>query len=193
MGGAAVAETRIRSAVADDAQAIARIQIAAWRTAYRQILPPRFLDALDLEQRADRWRGRLAEAAQPDAPTFVAVDTADAVLGFAHTGPSRDEDFPSERVAELYTLYVDPAAWRRGIGSALSEAVLEFWRPSRIEALTLWVFEMNAQARAFYEARGWTADGARQVDDFGDAAPVEVRYRQRVRRSRAPSPEMHQK
>lgn len=140
----------------------------------------RFLEELDPEERAARWRGRIGEAGDPESPTFVAVDRADAVLGFVHTGPSRDDDAPPARFAELYTLYVDPAWWRRGIGSLLADAVVAFWHPRRIEAVTLWVFEANADARAFYEAAGWIADGARQVDDFGDAAPVEVRYRRSV-------------
>ena len=41
---------------------------------------------------------------------------------------------------------------------------------------TLWVFAGNEQARRFYEAMGYTADGGRKELDFG--VPLEVvRYR----------------
>ena len=97
--------------------------------------------------------------------------------GFTHTGPARDEDVAGERLAEVYTVYVDPDAWRGGIGSALMAAVDDFWRPTDVTELVLWVFEENAEARAFYERLGWHLDGATQVDDFGGVQPVEVRYR----------------
>ncbi len=178
MGGAAV--TRIRLAEADDAEAIARIQINAWRIAYADFLPAPFLDALDAEQRATQWHGRIGPAMRRDAPTFVAVDATDAVSGFIHTGPIRDDDLEPDGRAEIYTIYVDPASWRRGIGSALMRAVDDFWRPSDVHELVLWAFKDNADGRAFYERLGWRADGAEQVDDFGTAHPVEVRYRRPV-------------
>lgn len=56
-------------------------------------------------------------------------------------------------------------------------AVDDFWRPTKVREVLLWVFERNADGRAFYERLGWRPDGASQVDDFGGAQPVEVRYR----------------
>lgn len=175
MGGPAV--TRIRLAEAGDAEAIATIQIDAWRAAYAHFLPASFLGGLDVAQRADQWRGRIGPAMRPSAPTFVAVDGRSTVRGFVHTGPARDADLDPARVGEICTVYVHPSAWRRGIGSALMGAVDRFWLTSGIDALVLWAFEANADGRAFYERLGWRTDGARQVDDFGEAHPVEVRYR----------------
>jgi GNAT superfamily N-acetyltransferase len=183
MGGAAV--TRIRLAEADDAEAIARIQIAAWRVAYAGFLPGSFLDGLDVGQRADQWRTRIGAAMRPGSPTFVALDDRGSVRGFVHTGPTRDDDLDAAGRAEIYTVYVDPDAWRQGIGSALLRAVDDFWSPSEVRELVLWAFEDNADGRAFYERLGWHADGARQVDDFGTAHPVEVRYRRPVPRADA--------
>jgi GNAT superfamily N-acetyltransferase len=175
VGGTAV--TRIRLAEADDAEAIAAIQIAAWRTAYAGFLPAPFLDGLDVAARADQWRTRIGPAMRPGAPTFVALDEGEVVRGFTHTGPTRDDDLDPAGRAEIYTIYVDPATWRHGIGSALLRAVDEFWRPSDVHELVLWAFKDNADGRAFYERLGWRTDGAEQVDDFGSAHPVEVRYR----------------
>jgi GNAT superfamily N-acetyltransferase len=176
VGGDSV--VRVRLAVAGDAEAIAGAQIASWRAAYASIVPARWLDALDEADRAARWRDRIGSAALPDSPTFVADDGA--VRGFVHTGPLRDDDIPAAGRAEVYTVYVHPGAWGRGIGRTLMAAVDEFWRPTTVEELCLWVFEGNEAARAFYERLGWTADGATKVDDFGDAQPVEMRYRRRL-------------
>ncbi|HET8778098.1 MAG TPA: GNAT family N-acetyltransferase [Candidatus Limnocylindria bacterium] len=180
MGGAAV--TRIRLAETGDAEAIAAIQIRAWRAAYAEFLPTAFLEGLDVEQRATQWRGRIGPAMRPGSPTFVALDETDTVRGFAHTGPVRDEDLDPAGRAEIYTIYVDPGSWRRGIGSALLAAIDEHWAGTDVGELVLWAFEANADGRAFYERMGWQLDGARQVDDFGTAHPVEVRYRRRLTR-----------
>lgn len=123
---------------------------------------------------------RIGAEAWPDSPTFVALDDAVTLRGFTHTGPVRDGDLAAGDRAEVYTIYVDPATWRRGIGTALMEAVDVFWRPRGIRELVLWAFEENADGRAFYERLGWQADGARVIDDFGGAKVAEVRFRRSI-------------
>lgn len=172
--------TRVRLAAVEDASAIARVQIAAWRAAYADIVPAQFLASLDVGERADRWRTRIGPTADAGAPTFVALDTTDAVRGFAHSGPIRDDDLSPEGRAEVYTVYVDPVAWRHGIGSTLMTAVEDFWRPSGIRELVLWAFEDNPAARAFYVRLGYALDGTHKIDDFGGTRIAEVRFRRRL-------------
>lgn len=177
MGGAAVVAVRL--ATIEDADTIAALQIAAWRAAYGDIVPARWLEELDVDERAARWRGRIGPAADPSAPTFVATE-GDDVVGFVHVGPIRDEDLEPHGRIEVYTVYVHPDAWRRGVGRALLDEAESFGRRAGASELTLWVFERNAASRAFYERLGWRADGTAKIDDFGDAQPVEVRYRKRI-------------
>jgi hypothetical protein len=42
---------------------------------------------------------------------------------------------------------------------------------------TLWVLDANERARRFYEAGGWSTDGAAKIDDSHGFPIVEVRYR----------------
>ena len=43
---------------------------------------------------------------------------------------------------------------------------------------TLWVLVTNDRARRFYEAAGWSRDGAEKTERIGGAASItEVRYR----------------
>ncbi len=166
----------MRLARTEDADAIAAIQLSAWRTAYARIMPAAFLAELNVADRAERWRGRIGASADPVSPTFVILE-ADRVRGFVHTGPIRDTDLEPDGRAEIYTIYVDPAAWRRGHGAALLRTVDDFWQPRGIGEMVLWVFEANRAARTFYERMGWCPDGSTQVDDFGSARAVEMRYR----------------
>ena len=68
-------------------------------------------------------------------------------------------------------LYVAPARLRQGLGSKLVR-----FAQSRQEELSLWTFEANAAARAFYERHGFTA--VELSDDNEEGAPA-VRYRWR--------------
>jgi ribosomal protein S18 acetylase RimI-like enzyme len=43
--------------------------------------------------------------------------------------------------------------------------------------VTLWVLDSNDRARRFYEAGGWSADGAAKQDDSRGFPLSEVRYR----------------
>jgi GNAT superfamily N-acetyltransferase len=78
--------------------------------------------------------------------------------------------------AEVYAIYVMPDSWRSGAGTALLATAVNHWRALGTTRLVLWVLEANTQGRAFYEARGWQADGQRQEVDFGGFARTEIRY-----------------
>ncbi|HEV8499775.1 MAG TPA: hypothetical protein VGQ56_23045, partial [Gemmatimonadaceae bacterium] len=69
---------------ADDARAIAALHIASWRDAYRAELPPDYLAAIDLHERAENWRKRIA------AGTIVLLEkNGDSLAGFCACGRSR--------------------------------------------------------------------------------------------------------
>ena len=163
---------QVRLAQSADALAVETIRVRGWQVAYRQILPPAELDALQID--STRWRDRL-DTPPPGWATFVAVlDTADVdkVVGFASIGPSRDE----QGLGELYALYVEPSAWSQGTGRQLiarAEEELALTYP----AAALWVLTANARARRFYEQAGWQLDGAVKTQDRWGVEAEESRYR----------------
>lgn len=72
-----------------------------------------------------------------DREVWVAED--DRIVGFLSLTPTW-----------LDSLYVEPAAQRSGVGTAL----LDVARERRPEGFALWVFETNHPARAFYHRHG---------------------------------------
>jgi ribosomal protein S18 acetylase RimI-like enzyme len=162
----------LREARPGDGRRLEEIRIAGWRAAYRGIVHPDLLRDLALDpERVTRRESWLAE---PPAGQVTLVAEVDGVIAAgAFLWPARDEDLDPDGHAELATLYVDPAYWRRGLGSALLEE--GFARmPQPVEVL--WTFEQNAPARRFYERHGFAPDGARKpLPILGE--PVEVRYR----------------
>ncbi len=167
------AEARIivRTAQRADIDELAQVDVRAWRAAYADIFPPHTLDGLSVRRALIKWSWVVARRRARDLVLVAEVDGR--IAGFCQAGPARDD---SATVAEIYTIYVDPHAWRRGVGSALMEVALS-WLAPRYERAVLWVVRENAPARRFYEAHGfeWVQDSFR-VFPFVDYFAQCVRY-----------------
>jgi ribosomal protein S18 acetylase RimI-like enzyme len=157
----------VRPARAGDARDVAAVHVRAWQAAYRGLVPDAVLDGLSRDARERRWRA-LLRAPDEDARTLVATGARGAVLGFCSTlAPARDDDAPAG-TAEIAALYVDPPAWRTGIGTALLDAASTGLASDGWAAALLWVLAGNDAALGFYRARGFAEDGARRA---GPVAP----------------------
>lgn len=166
----------IRAAVEADDLAIAEVGRSAWEAAYRGLLPDGLLDALDVSTRlAARRRQRRRKARE--RRTWVA-ERGSAVVGYASTGPARDEDVAAS-TAEIYSLYVHPDAWRAGIGSALlRHATADLFRRGLVE-VNLWCLATNDGARRFYERAGLTLDVRERAKELRGFTLPHARYRLR--------------
>ena len=165
---------QIREGTKKDALGVARVHVDAWRAAYRGQMPDEVLDGLDVKERADRWK-RILDVT--DA-TLLVLDVAGEIVGFVVVGPSRDGDAVNTPVAEISAIYVHPQHWRSGYGRQLLDRARAHAVDEAFEALTLWVLVGNERAIAFYEAEGFTPDGASKIDRRLVGHELhEVRYR----------------
>ena len=161
---------RVRRAVADDAGAIARVHVRSWRAGYRGLLTGDELDGPCEAEREAMWRELLADGG---GPGVLVAEHDEGVVGFCAVAvPSRDPDAGRD-VAEIAALYVDPSAWRAGVGGALMDQALSLVRAGPSVAMTLWVMSGNERAHRFYARFEFVADGARRSDRAG----TEVRLR----------------
>jgi ribosomal protein S18 acetylase RimI-like enzyme len=167
-----VIEVTIRPATPDDAERIAAVHIASWREAYRGVVPEEYLAALDEPAEADRWRARLSALDRGHA-VWVAEDE-DGIVGFSYLGPSRDED-ADRTTMEIYSIYLDPHAWGRGVARELMRTTLGAVPAGA--AVTLWALDTNERARHFYRRSGFTPDGGEKMEEFGGKHLKEIRYR----------------
>ena len=181
-GTAGEGPAAVRAAVPDDAGRIAEINIRSWRAAYAGIVPDAVLDAMDLEPRRKLWLDRIADLRQR---TLFVAELGGRVEGYALSGPARDHDLP-DLAGEVYAIYVDPPAQRRGLGRALLDAASAELRANGFEPQVLWVLTANALGRDFYQACGWRPDGSTRPIDFDGTAVDELRYtlRQPISRRR---------
>ena len=161
--------TEVHPATSDDLLPAARVRVASWRAAFTGLVPQDFLDSMDVDAIAAGWSESIAAGR-----SRLHVAHADGiVVGYAGVGPERDDSAPV-RTGELYALFVDPRAWGRGVGRALTDAALADLRESSADRVWLWVLEANVRARRFYEWYGFTGTGDRTVSSLGDLP--EIRY-----------------
>lgn len=152
---------RLRRAAVEDAEAVTRVFLAS-RAAAMPYLPRVHSDEDTLA-----W---ITHVVLPDSTVWVAESGDDG------TGAVELLGFASLEGAELDHLYLRPDALRRGVGTRLLEQVKE----ASPEQLTLYTFQRNTGARAFYERHGFTAvafdDGSRNEEKEPDVlyrwAPV---------------------
>ena len=177
------AEVWVRDAGPDDAQAIARIRVAGWRSAYAGLLDQSVLDASDPVAEADRRRADLTAGLSAGTALRVA-GRAGCVVGFALSGPYRASgDDPAGSTgpddAELRALYVDPPAWSAGVGSVLVEDAAALLAAAGHPVVRLWVLAGNTRARRFYARHRFVDEGvgADYTPRGGTRAAPELRYR----------------
>jgi GNAT superfamily N-acetyltransferase len=146
---------RVRPAVVDDADAIARVHARSWQAAYRGFMPDELLDSIDVAVRARQERERLGQL-PPRVAVFVAIDPTGRTVGFAQVGDYEGSD----GAGQVYAIYVDPEHWGTGAGRALMAAALDFLTADGPRPVRLWALDGNERARRFYERCGFIADGA---------------------------------
>ena len=163
-------EVRVRVAGVDDATAVARVQVESWRERYDGVLPAELIDAMNVDDFAERWRASLHRPGDARNRVLVALD-GDAVRGFAVTGPATDPDADPIADGEITELTVERGHRRRGHGSRLLQAAVETLRSDRFTRGTVWVASADDTARRFVTEAGWAPDGAhRELDLRGDGA-----------------------
>jgi GNAT superfamily N-acetyltransferase len=167
--------TVIRSARVADAAQIAVVHVRSWQGAYRGLLPQAYLDGLDADQRVGRWERSLAGAG--GRAGVLVADAGGTLLGFVSYSPSRDSDMGQGLAGEIGAIYLLPSAWSKGVGRRLMNAALTCLAAADFAQVTLWVLDSNVRARRFYEAGGWSADGAQKLDESRGFPISQVRYR----------------
>lgn len=139
----------IRSAGQADADAVAALHTASWRTAYRDILSEAYLANAHVE-RAQYWQARMA--AWNPARSFLGLAEQDgAALGFACVMA----DAEPEHGALLDNLHVRPDIKRGGIGRQLLQRA-GAWVAANLPStpMHLTVYLANENAVGFYRRMG---------------------------------------
>jgi GNAT superfamily N-acetyltransferase len=154
----------IRPATPDDADPIARVHLASWKTTYPGIIPQNYIDSLRVENGIAQWQKRLAESA---AIVFVSEDES-GIFGFAAGGaiihPVDGYD------AELGALYLLASHQHRCAGRALVRHIAETLHQQGFQTMVVWALEANP-ACGFYQRLGGVQVAAQTIDIGGATLP----------------------
>jgi ribosomal protein S18 acetylase RimI-like enzyme len=162
------ADVSVRVAWADDAEAVAHVQVKAWRHSYAGLLPSDVLDSLDPEQFTATWSASLTKPKDARNRVLVALER-NTVRGFAITSPSDDPDSDPVADGEVSELTVDPEHTRQGHGSRLLQACVDTLRADRFRRGVTWLNSTDDARRELLTTAGWAPDGAhRELDLRGD-------------------------
>lgn len=124
----------------------------AWRVGYRGIVPEAVIEAQLRPTDRDALQDLRDEVASEGGAFLVAADDG-KVVGFVRGRFTGTSDFVAGLGGEVVSLYVDPAHWREGIGTALLGQCVD-WLPNMIEGLSVPVLADNERGRSFLEANG---------------------------------------
>ncbi|MBH0237270.1 GNAT family N-acetyltransferase [Methylobrevis sp. L22] len=137
----------IRRARLQDAAAVAEVHDAAWRNAYRGILPGIDLERM-VEKRGPAWWQRAIR--RKVAVLVLEVDRH--VVGYATLGPSRMRALPHK--GEIYEIYLKPEYQGIGLGRRLFQAARSALGEMRFKGLAVRALVANEAALGFYRRLG---------------------------------------
>jgi ribosomal protein S18 acetylase RimI-like enzyme len=158
----------IRRAKADDAMALSAVFEAAWREAYRGIIPGLTLEKM-LSRRGPRWWRSTVSRGRP----LVVLDIGQGVAGYVSYGRCRDRTLPAD--GEIDELYLAPEYQGLGFGRRLFKAVRNDLRDREMPRMLVWALAANERACSFYEGLGGRTV-ARVEERIGGLPLVKLAY-----------------
>jgi len=137
----------IRPARVGDAEGIANAHDAAWRDAYRGVIPGVELERM-IARRGPRWWNGAIESG---AGLLVAVFDEE-IVGYALFGRNRTPSMPYS--GEILEIYLVPKCQGLGLGRRLFNAARRELAEHGYLSLIVWALADNEKALAFYRRMG---------------------------------------
>ncbi|MFC7399235.1 GNAT family N-acetyltransferase [Chelatococcus sp. GCM10030263] len=137
----------IRRPVPADAVGLTDVHDAAWREAYRGLLPGLALERM-IARRGPGWWHATIKRQRP----ILVLDLGDRIGGYVSYGPSRTLVLPQR--GEIDELYLDPLFQGLGFGTKLFATARRDLASNGLKGLVVWALADNIRACQFYERLG---------------------------------------
>lgn len=148
-------ELRLRQIRPGEGERLRDIRLRALREA-----PGAFASTFESESRRTdpEWEEAVRRWSSGDSSVTFVAEVEGRWVGIVAVRRQR----ASPRVAELLSMWVDPAIRRAGAGRQLVDEAVGWARRAGAEVVELWVASGNEAAAAFYALAGFAATGDRQ-------------------------------
>ena len=133
----------IRGARVGDAQDIADVHDAAWRDAYRGIIPGRELEKMVARRGPKWWQTAILRGTR-----LSVLDFDDSIAGYASYGRNRVPTLPYG--GEVFELYLAPEFHGLGFGRRLFDAARRDLANHGYTSTLVWALADNERALSFY-------------------------------------------
>lgn len=150
----------------DNLEEISNIYTRSWKTAYREIVPQDYLDAL----KENQWVGILSDNKYD---SFVIIDK-DKYIGTSAVCDARDEQMSG--YGEIVSLYLLPEYFGEGYAEPLFSYVINNLLEKGYSRIYLWVLERNIRARKFYEKYGFHKNGDTLQMEISGEKLTDIKY-----------------
>lgn len=167
----------IRAASVEDAEAIARVHVAAWAETYAEVAPLEVLARRTVADRTATWRRILSgDPPDPHRAEVAVLEQAGSLTGFASWGEQRDEALRERGLGgEISAIYLLRRVQWQGHGRALMAHAARRLLARGHKGASLWVLRDNPPARGFYERLGGVLCGEAE-DSLADRPVAVVGY-----------------
>jgi ribosomal protein S18 acetylase RimI-like enzyme len=137
----------IRRAMPGDAEQIAAVHDAAWREAYRGLIPGRELERLIARRGPDWWRAAVLQGSR-----LLVLALHGSIGGYVSYGRNRATSLPFG--GEIFEIYLSPDCQGLGFGSRLFRAGRRDLAENGLETMLVWTLSDNQRAVDFYRRHG---------------------------------------
>ncbi|MES2252863.1 MAG: GNAT family N-acetyltransferase [Pseudomonadota bacterium] len=136
-----------RSATLDDASAIARVHLQAWKESYVGLIEQEYLDSISFSDRLKLRRNMLTTANSKKLNLVVLHN--EKIIGFCDAGPCFTPS--SDYKGEVYAIYLLNEYKHLGIGTELIQMAKKHLVEQELTPFIVWVLAENKSACRFYE------------------------------------------
>ncbi len=143
-----------RVATVEDVPTIVKINVDTWRTAYKSIFPPEFLQNLSYKEKEIRWQERFNNREKEEF-IFIAETDSKKIVGFSMCSLEQSDrtlKIPgvSKYMGELMAIYILQEYQRKHIGTKLVKLIVKRLLENNIKTMIVWVLK-DIPYRKFYE------------------------------------------
>ena len=163
-------DVSIRKATLNDANTISNIYALSWKSAYKGIIPQKYLDEL----KSDFWVPTFENWIKDNIITAQLIYENELPVGCIAYSKSRDDKFADW--GEIVSIYLLPDYFRKGYGQKLLQAAIVDMKIKGYKNCYLWVLKENISAREFYESNGFICNNDECTCKIMQKQLVDVRY-----------------